>query len=398
MSLLSRVVSKIVNSKTKAEEKPMQQSVSPPNPQEFLTYLSAIASVLKEALVVLDTKQTIILANKAAQELTGYSETELLGKAVDKLLTFTTSDNQVVSSDKFCGGAIYYSTGSVTLTGKSEHQVKITMGTTPINQGQSAGLGCALLIWDEGKEKVFEEMQVDFVSMASHELRTPLTSIINYLSVLDSEIKEKLDKEHQEFLNRSLGSAKDLLALVENLLSVSHIERGSTYMKFSPLSWKDKLTQITKDNQAQATQKNISLKLELPKEELPQVLADNIRVNEVLNNLISNALKHTKSAGWIKVIASIKGNEVITEVVDNGEGIPKDAMPHLFTKFYRAPGSLQKGDQSTGLGLYISKSIIDMHHGKIWAESSVGKGTHVYFSLPIAPKTPEISIAQLKNK
>jgi two-component system phosphate regulon sensor histidine kinase PhoR len=145
------------------------------------------------------------------------------------------------------------------------------------------------------------------------------------------------------------------------------------------------------DNKPLAVQKNISLELTPVPPNLPHVLADPIRINEVLNNLISNALKHTKSGGWVKISTSVQGTEMVTSVSDNGEGIPKEALPHLFTKFYRVPGSLDKMKEGTGLGLFLAKSIIDMHKGRIWVESEVGKGSTFYFSIPVATQTSTIA-------
>ncbi len=229
-------------------------------------------------------------------------------------------------------------------------------------------------------------MQVDFVSMASHELRTPLTSIIGYLNVLIDEGKDKFDPEQKDFLNKILTGAQQLSNLVSNLLNVSKVERGAISINIQSLDWNKVLTQAVDENKVQASQKNITLELVDINSSLPKVQADNIRIMEVLNNLISNAVNYTQQGGSIKVSAKLQGQEVITAIQDTGKGIPPEAISHLFTKFYRVSNAqdVSSNSKGTGLGLYLSKSIIELHHGKIWVQSQVGKGSTFYFTLPVS--------------
>lgn len=229
-----------------------------------------------------------------------------------------------------------------------------------------------------------EEKQIDIVSIAAHEFRTYLTNIINYLSVLSEESKTKLDPEEQVFLDRAFINAQQLSCLVDNLLNMSRLERGVFNSNPQPMDWQKNLNQVVENNRLQASQKNITLELTPPSQPLPKVLADLVKINEVLNNLITNAINYNQAGGWIKVKARVEGNEVITSISDNGIGIPQEALPRLFTKFFRVTKTPDQRGKGTGLGLYISKSIIDLHHGKIWAQSEEGKGSTFYFSLPIA--------------
>jgi len=114
------------------------------------------------------------------------------------------------------------------------------------------------------------------------------------------------------------------------------------------------------------------------------VMADPFRIGQVFINLISNALTYTPEGGKVTVAVSVKNDFLEVMIQDNGEGIPQEAMSRLFTKFFRVSGSLEQGSKGSGLGLYISKSIIELHHGKIWADSVVGKGTTFTFTIPIA--------------
>lgn len=225
-----------------------------------------------------------------------------------------------------------------------------------------------------------EDQQIDILSIAAHEFRNYLTSIINYLSVLSQESKSHLSQEEGVFLDRAFISAQQLSYLVDNLLNVSRIERGVFAVTPQLVNLQDDLIQVAASAKLQASQKNMIFSLNLPLQPLPKVFADLIKINEVLNNLIINAIENSKDGSQIELGAKVEGEEVIVYVADNGTGIPEEFLPKLFTKFFRIPNLANQG-KSTGLGLYICKSIIESHHGRIWVESTLRKGSTFYFSL-----------------
>ena len=235
------------------------------------------------------------------------------------------------------------------------------------------------------KMENLEDMQSSFVSMAAHELRTPLTAIKGYLSVFLNDYKDSLNDDQKSLLNHIGTSTEQLLVLVNNLLSVSKIERGTLNLSPVGISLVDLVRQITDDYRSRAVQKNIDLKFLPPQGEIAKVSADKIRISEVISNFISNAISYTDANGKVVTWVEQIGKEVMVHVADNGQGIPKEAILRLFTKFYRVKESslTQKNQQGNGLGLYISKAIIDMHRGKIWANSELGKGSVFSFSLPV---------------
>lgn len=238
----------------------------------------------------------------------------------------------------------------------------------------------------EKQQQQLESMQVDFVSMTSHELRTPITSLIGYLNTLNQEARDKLTNDQKEFLDRSIVSAQQILAIVNNILNVSKVERGAFTVSLRPIDLVELIETAVSESKILASQKNILLEFKKPDGSMPKVSADNLRISEVLNNLINNAVTYSQSGGKVEVSIQSDGKQVVTSVVDNGPGIPKEAQPKIFTKFFRVQGALDKSSnsQGSGLGLFISKSIIDLHKGQIWFESEPGKGTTFHFSLPIA--------------
>jgi signal transduction histidine kinase len=151
-----------------------------------------------------------------------------------------------------------------------------------------------------------------------------------------------------------------------------------------PMDWDHTLEVAFEQFEHRAQEKRIELTYLKPKTPLPTVQADNVRINEVINNFVANAINYTEPGGKVTIWAEFKDKYIITHVTDTGRGLPKEALDHLFTKFYRVPGNLEQASKGNGLGLYISKAIVELHHGKIWAESpGPGKGSTFSFSLPV---------------
>lgn len=354
--------------------------------------LQAVISSVIDGIIAVDLSKNVVLANKTAQYLTGYTEIQMQGKSIDSLIhLFSTQEEIPVKT--YCQIDFGHSSPeakifeSLILVGLNGKKVKINLSVSPISGGIQTNLGCILILHDLTYESELEQMKLDFVSMASHELKTPLTAIIGYLSVFMDENRKTLTKDQSELLDRSLVSAKQLQALVENLLSVNRIEREQMNAAVEPVDLNTILGKAIEDLQNQAKLKNIILNF-IRNDTLPKVLADPVRIGEVINNLVANAINYTTAGGKISVYMKASPNEVTTTVKDTGMGIPPEAIPHLFNKFFRVSNSMQKSNKGTGLGLYISKSIIQKLNGKIWVESEPGKGSNFHFSLPVARENP----------
>ncbi len=355
--------------------------------------MASIINAVSDGVIALDFNNQVVIQNSTAQKLTGYTNQELEYKALDNFVRFNEKDGIKVDLAMLCNpNHLSQNTLPETLTivGKNNLQNSVKVQTSQIVSQTANNLKCLLILHDVSKEKALQGIQIDFVSMASHELRTPLTSIIGYLSVFMDENKATFNKVQTEFLDRIMISAKQLNSLIENLLNVSKVERNAFSITTQHVDWQTLLTKMVEDNRLQAAQKNISLTLDTTTFPLPQVLADPIRIAEVLNNIIGNAINYTKEGGNITVGAKTDNKEIVTFVKDTGVGIPQEALAHLFTKFFRVQGALDTSSNSkgTGLGLYLAKSIIDLHHGRIWVESTLNQGSTFYFSLPIVQQQP----------
>lgn len=351
--------------------------------------LSIILSGIVDSVIAIDLQKRIIVFNKAAENLTGYSNDQVIGKHIDEVIKLFDNATQI-SSDIFCPipennfeGIVYNKRGLKILC-VNQKQGYIDLLAGQIKEGYISNLGCILTLHDVSKEMQFEVMKLDFVSMAAHELRTPLTSIKNYLYVFIRDYTKSLDAKQNTILSRINIATQRLVSLVENLLNVSRIERGTLTLNLLPLDWvkniDDSISEIIDQMKDKKIEFNFIKSRELP---MPiNVMADKFRINEVLSNLLSNAITYTPQGGKITIWLERKDDQIITHIQDTGEGIPKDALPNLFTKFFRVSGPLEQGSKGTGLGLYIAKSIIMMHHGKIWVNSEFGKGSIFSFSLP----------------
>lgn len=237
------------------------------------------------------------------------------------------------------------------------------------------------------KSRFYEDDQLksEFVSIASHELLTPTAAIEGYLSMILDEKMATVDPKAEEYLRKVQSSAHRLGELVKDLLSVSRIESGRIVINKQPVEVSPLINQVIGEIKVKADQAEIGLKYLEPTKPLPKALADPERILQIVTNLVSNAIKYNKAGGKIDITAESDGKFVTVHVTDNGIGISEEHQKHLFEKFYRVHDDSAASEKvGTGLGLYITKSIIEIQGGKIWLESEAGKGSTFSFSLPVA--------------
>ena len=343
--------------------------------------LNEVLSSIMDGIIALDFNKNVVLINKAGEEITGFRQEETIGHPIDKLIHLYADTEEVVSKT-YCQQPFNQ---VIKLIGKDGKQSKLVVSTAKLDSSVPTNVHCILILHDIAREEELEQMRLDFVSMASHELRTPLTSIIGYLSVFVEENKDKVEKGEIDLLQKSLISAKQLLILVQNLLSVNKIEREQMSVVSQPLDFIPIITKAVEDLKSQAVQKNVILNFD-PPNNVPKILADPIRAPEVITNLVANAINYTNPGGKVDVSIQVSPTDLTTIVADSGIGVPKEAISHLFNKFFRVSNTAQQASKGTGLGLYISKSIIEKLGGKIWVESELGKGSKFSFSLPLAER------------
>ena len=348
----------------------------------------AAFSNIADGIIGLDANQNVVIFNKAAETITGIQTKDAMGKPIQTLFQLFDENKAEILPTIYCPirhddfEGIIYNKQQVTLKTTLNTEIPINMISSKIKESIRANLGCIITIHDLTKEKQLEQMKLDFVSMAAHELRTPITSITGYLSVFMQEMAGKIPASETELLDKIDFASKQLLSLVDNMLNVSRVERGVFSVTVAPMDYLDLVNKIISELSERAKSKGQVIEYVPPTQPIPQIEGDKIRLGEVLSNLIANAINYTPANGRIRITVELKDAQVVTHVQDNGKGIPADAIPHLFQKFYRVVAKLEQASKGNGLGLYISKAIIDVHHGKIWVDSEFGKGSTFHFSLP----------------
>ena len=225
-----------------------------------------------------------------------------------------------------------------------------------------------------------DELKSNFVSIASHELRTPLAVILGYASFLRDEVSG----EAGEQLDIVLQSAMRLRSIIDDMVNLRHVDTGEAQLDRDVFSMTDLIGEVTNEFAQLAGVKQQTLRLDLPDDPL-KIDADRQKIYLVLANLLSNAIKFTPSQGRVQILAQIKGEEIWIAVMDTGVGIPKRDHNRIFDRFYQVEPSLTRRYEGMGLGLSIAKSMVELHNGRIWVESVVGKGSRFTVALPISP-------------
>lgn len=226
------------------------------------------------------------------------------------------------------------------------------------------------------------DLKNEFLGIAAHDLRNPIGIIMGYSSFLMEELETDLSSEQVEMLKTIQGTSEFMLHLLNQLLDISAIESGKLNLDLQFTDLVELVHRNANLNAVIAARKQIQICVECY-EYIPEIKMDVIKIEQVLNNLISNAIKFSLPGTTIKVSTFLGGDYVTVAVIDQGQGIPSVETDKLFKPFQRTSVKSTSGEKSTGLGLSIVRNIILGHQGRIWVESSVGVGTTFYFSLPI---------------
>jgi PAS domain S-box-containing protein len=327
------------------------------------TKLDAIIANIQDGVIVLDEKKNILLANHAVHDIFNLAGKEIIGKSLVDVIS--NADLEALLTRAIEGPLKY-------------HEINFDDGRvfnaqyTPIPK-----IGAAVTMQDISYLKELDRLKSDFIHTVSHDLRSPLTSILGYTELI--ERTGPLNSNQQEFLLRLQGSIQHITALINDLLDLGRLEAGfDTRREAVQLESVLKYTLDMFDGQIK--KKKISLNTNIAPN-LNLVRANPIRIRQMLDNLVGNAIKYTPGEGRIDVSMSMQDHQVILKVEDTGFGIPPEEQSRVFEKFYRATNTLEDVEGS-GLGLAIVKSIVDSHQGRVWVESTLGKGSSFIVLLP----------------
>ena len=227
-----------------------------------------------------------------------------------------------------------------------------------------------------------DKLKSDFISIASHELRTPLSLILMYAALLQEDLGEGSKAQ----LDPVLRAATRLKGIMETMLNLSYLETGEMSLKPTSFDLGAVVKEACEDYQTLADTAGLELSTRLPEAAMP-VYADREKVRVVLDNLISNAVKFTSSGGHVRVALSRRGNDLEMSIADTGVGIPPDDLERVFERFYQVEDHMTRQKGGMGLGLSIVKGLVDLHGGRVWAESVLGRGSRFVTVLPL--RVPE---------
>jgi signal transduction histidine kinase len=229
--------------------------------------------------------------------------------------------------------------------------------------------------------EISSQHKSQFVANMSHELRTPLAAILGYAELMQEGFYEPLGQKSLDALNRIRSNGKHLLGLINTVLDIAKIEAGQFSLNLAEYALDSVVETVRVATESLAETKKLSLKAEVAKK-LPIGLGDEQRLTQVLLNLVGNAIKFTDT-GEVRITATTANGHFTVSVTDTGPGIPPEELKRVFVQFHQVDNSNTKAKGGTGLGLAIAKQIVEMHGGRIWVESELGKGATFQMELPV---------------
>jgi PAS domain S-box-containing protein len=334
---------------------------------------------LYDPVIITDAEGAVAKLNPAAEELFG-TEAANVGKPVGEIARdsrIPVAVAEALSSQRPVAGEEAASVLPLDVDGTER---AFRLRTTPMRDEEGRLLGAVTLLEDITHLREIDRLKSEFIATASHELRTPLTSVQMGVHLLLEGATGSLTTKQQELLQACKEDCERLERLMRDLLDLSRIEAGKHMPQLAPIRVAELIAASTDPLRAQVEAKGLSFAAEVPSD-LPFVLADRAQIERVLANLVSNALRHTDRGGLIRVSAVRRQGHIAISVKDTGHGIPPEYLAHIFEKFVRVPDA-PSGD--AGLGLAISKRIVEAHGGTIVVQSEVGRGATFTFTLPMA--------------
>ncbi len=335
---------------------------------------AAILSSMAEGVAVINAQERILFANRAFSQILALDDAKLEGRPLV----------EVVRQSDLLG------ISKLALRGLEQVSSEIVVGTlrprnfavtaAPVRAGGPTG--AVLVLHDISELRRLERVRQDFVANVSHEFRTPLTAIQGFAeTLLGGALDDPANRRH--FVEIIRDHAARLARLTEDLLELSRIEAGKMEMEFRPTEIARLVEACLETSRLKAAAKSIALGSRLPAD-LPPVRGDAHRLQEVLLNLLDNAIQYTAAGGGVEVSAAREEQMVAITVSDTGVGIPQAEQGRIFERFYRVDAARSREAGGTGLGLSIARHIVDAHGGRIWVESAVGEGSRFHFTVPVA--------------
>ena len=352
--------------------------------------LAAIVASSEDAIISKNLDGVIMSWNRSAERIFGYTEEEILGKSIMLIIPSSRQTEEFSILEKIRKGVQvkHYDTIRLTKSGKKIH---ISLTVSPIRNANGQIIGASKIARDiseqvqiqrklklyNAKLKKLNKYKDDFIGLASHELKTPLTVIKGFLQLIESELQ---DESHQIFVGKALLQVDKLSNLVSDLLDVSRIQEKKLQLSFTTFNIDELIDECIEN--IHLSSPDYRFIRQGPRTNLT-ITADRQRIEQVIINLISNAVKYSPGKDKVIIQTIVEQGEVMVSVQDFGVGISSNYLKKIFSRFFRIEE--QEGNfAGLGIGLYISKEIIERHKGTIWVESEPNKGATFYFKIPVS--------------
>ena len=345
--------------------------------------LAAIFQQSAEGILTVDMEQRIVDFNPAMERLTGWSESEVLGRPYYEVLCPCDRQGNALDTPAALFAQAFTSRSStrreLVLAARDGQRFDALVTASGFSSSRGEAIGGMLHVRDITREREQEEQRSTFISVISHELQTPIAIIKGYAATLARDDAHFDSQQVRTRLQAIEEEADHLNRLVGNLLYASRIQAGGLHMDIVPLDLASLVRGVVQRFRVKSP--DVAIRLELP-QQLPAVMADRDRIEEVLQNLLENAVKYSPKKRLITVACRATSEEVVVRVSDTGMGIPLREQEHIFDRFHRVDNSATRSTQGAGLGLYICRAIVEAHGGSIWVESVLHSGSTFSFSLP----------------
>jgi two-component system phosphate regulon sensor histidine kinase PhoR len=342
---------------------------------------ATILESMVDAVVVVDTAKRVVFGNSAFRRLVEAGE-GIAGKdllEVVRLVGLHTALDDALENKR---GVRLHSSGAGTAKGVWDISI------APVMSASGELAGAVAVLHDISEVRRLEQVRRDFIANISHELKTPLATILGFAETLLTGALE--DEEHnRRFVAIIREQAAGMAKLTEDLLDLSRIEAGQFKLEFEPVALSESVANAAQAMEPAIKEKRLTLSFDLPAS-LPRVRADRMRLRQVVAVLLDNAIKYTSQGGRVTVRAFPSEDQkmVTVQVEDTGMGILSTDLPRVFERFYRVDKSRTRQTGGYGLGLAIARHIVEIHGGRIWAESEVGRGSTFSFTMPAAGEPP----------
>ncbi len=356
-----------------------------------------ILGAIEDGVIMVGKDNLIHLFNPAASKITGWPAEVAVGLDFHNVINLTDIHGQPYPPNTHPFAKALATDKSVRdsksmLYTRNGKLIPVSLMISPVSETNGPAVKSVVgVLRDVTSEKLEESRRSDFVNTASHEMRTPIAAIEGYVALALNPKISTIDARGRSYLEKAQSSTRQLGQLFQDLLSSSKAEDGRLASYPTVVEMGAIVEQVTEAALFAAQKKGLSLKYLVTS---PQDVAghqnvrplfyayvDPNRLREVLHNLIDNAIKYTPQGA---IVVTLTGNEAVVQlqVRDSGPGIVQEDLPHLFQKFYRVDNSLTRSVAGTGLGLFLSKKIIELYNGRIWADSQLGRGSTFFINLP----------------